>query len=286
MADQPKFFRVAVEGDTTDGRKLTRQDILDCAETFNSELYGIRVNLEHYRGIVPDGVFDMLGDVTAVKAEQIDLPVGSTTQKVMALFAQIKPLERLIAFNKKRQKIFSSIEIGQNCRGTGKAFLMGLAVTDSPASFGTQALEFAAQNPAFLASRKSAEDSLFCVAHEIPSEVFAIEEAPADPTTGLFAKISAFVDSLCGKPEEKPAPVITPPAAEPADGAAFTQIGTMMTEMAGTLQGFIKSSGERHTALETQVKSFADLLEKTPANQFQNRAPATGGNGNAIKTDC
>lgn len=299
MADQPKFFRVAVEGDTTDGRKITRQDILDCAETFNPELYGVRVNLEHYRGIVPGGPFDMLGDVTAVKAEEIELPVGNQKQKVMALFAAIKPLETLLAYNKKRQKIFTSIEIGANCRGTGKAYLVGMAVTDSPASFGTATLEFAAQNPAFLASRKSAPDSLIVAAHEVPADVFAAPEAPEvnpDPT-GLLASLKAFCDRLVsgGPQQESQQQPVTPPApaAPEIDGTAMAAFGTMLTQMATTVTELATSTKASVEKLTTDIKTVADKLEATPAltpgsnaQGFTQRAPATGGNVNAERTDC
>lgn len=301
MADQPKFFRVAVEGDTTDGRKITRQDILDCAETFNPELYGVRVNLEHYRGIVPGGPFDMLGDVTAVKAEEINLPVGTQTQKVMALFAAIKPLETLLAYNKKRQKIFSSIEIGANCRGTGKAYLVGMAVTDSPASFGTATLEFAAQHPAFLASRKSAPDSLIVTAHEVPAEVFATEEAPAsnpDPT-GVFASIKAFFDGMKpsgqnGAQQQSQEEPKTPPApaAPEFDGTSFAAFGAILTQMATSVTELSNSTKASIDKLTTDVKAVTDKLEATPApgaglnaNGFMQRTAATGGNATGLKAE-
>lgn len=282
-----RFFRVAVEGATTDGRAIDRQWLLDAAETYNRDTYAARVNLEHVRGVTADGPFQAYGDVLSLKTETIDLTIAGKAEKRIALLAQIDALDPLIAMNKKGQKLYSSIEIAPNFAGTNKAYFVGLAVTDSPASLGTEMLQFASaqgeNSP--LAHRKQDKANLFTAAEEVTIE---LAEVPADPTTGLFAKISAFVDSLSGKPEEKPA-AITPPAADPAPGesaAAFAQIGTMMTEMATTMQAFIKSSGERHTALETQVKSFAELLEKTPAHQFQQRQPATGGNADTIKTDC
>ena len=43
-----KFFRVAVEGATTDGRTIERQWLVDAAETYNPNTYGARVWLEHF----------------------------------------------------------------------------------------------------------------------------------------------------------------------------------------------------------------------------------------------
>lgn len=300
MADQPKFFRVAVEGDTTDGRKITRQDILDCAETFNPELYGVRVNLEHYRGIVPGGPFDMLGDVTAVKAEEIELPVGNQKQKVMALFAAIKPLETLMAYNKKRQKIFTSIEIGANCRGTGKGYLVGMAVTDSPASFGTETLEFAAKHPAFLASRKAAPENLICTSHEVPSDVFTADEPQANPDpTGVFASIKAFFDGMkpggqsAGQQQSQQEPVTPPaPAAPEFDGTAFAAFGAILTQIATSVTELSTKSGAAIEKLTTDLKAVTDKLEASPATGpgtnaqgFTQRAPATGGNVTGLKAE-
>ena len=55
MPQISKFFRVALEGATTDGRSVSRQDIQDCADTFNRDSYGVRVNCEHFRGSCPKG---------------------------------------------------------------------------------------------------------------------------------------------------------------------------------------------------------------------------------------
>lgn len=54
------------------------------------------------------------------------------------------------------QKVYTSMEIRPNFSNTGKCYLIGLAVTDDPASLGTEYLEFcsrAVQNP--LAGKKT-----------------------------------------------------------------------------------------------------------------------------------
>ncbi len=56
---------------------------------------------------------------------------------------------------KKGQKLFTSMEVSPKFAGYGKAYLVGLAATDNPASLGTEMLTFsasAAHNP--LANRK------------------------------------------------------------------------------------------------------------------------------------
>ena len=83
MSKPSKFFRVATEGATTDGRNIDRATIEQLAATYNPKTYGARIWLEHIRGIVPDSQFKAYGDVIAVKAEEVDTDSG----KKLALFA-------------------------------------------------------------------------------------------------------------------------------------------------------------------------------------------------------
>jgi hypothetical protein len=57
MAELPegrviKRFRVAREGQTVDGRELTRQEIQEMADTYNREHYAGRINIEHFWRLV------------------------------------------------------------------------------------------------------------------------------------------------------------------------------------------------------------------------------------------
>ncbi|WP_239688353.1 GPO family capsid scaffolding protein, partial [Citrobacter freundii] len=125
-----KFFRIGVEGDTCDGRIISGNDIQEMAESFDPRVYGCRINLEHIRGLFPDGDFKRLGDVVELKAEKID--DDSALNGKWALFAKITPTDDLIAMNKKLQKVYTSMEIQPNFANTGKCYLVGLAVTDDP----------------------------------------------------------------------------------------------------------------------------------------------------------
>lgn len=107
-----KFFRIGVEGDTCDGRVISAQDIQEMAETFDPRVYGCRINLEHLRGILPDGIFKRYGDVAELKAEKID--DDSALKGKWALFAKITPTDDLIAMNKAAQKVYTSMEIQPN----------------------------------------------------------------------------------------------------------------------------------------------------------------------------
>lgn len=291
-----RFFRVAVEGATTDGRSIERQWLLDAAETYNRDTYAARVNLEHVRGITPDGPFQAYGDILALKTEEITLDVGGKQEKRLALFAEIDALEPLVAMNKKNQKLYSSIEISPNFANTGKAYLVGMAVTDSPASLGTEMLQFAAQakeNP--LAHRKQDKANLFTAAEETAIEL--ADEAPAgqpaSEVPGLLSSIKGLLEKMTGKPAvHEP---VTPPApaagADTGDAAQFAAFGEILTRMTGAVEkvvGEFATVSASVTALSTRVEKVEKVFEHTPANQFQHqqRQPATGGAGNVIKTDC
>jgi hypothetical protein len=160
-----KWFRVAVEGATTDGRHIERDWIEQMAATYDRSKYGARVWMEHIRGTLPDSPFRAYGDILAVKVDDVEID----GKKVRALFAQIEPTDDLVSMvNKLKQKIFTSIEVREKFADTGKAYLMGLGVTDTPASLGTEMLAFSAQHPEAspLKSRKQSPDNLFTVAEE------------------------------------------------------------------------------------------------------------------------
>ncbi len=133
--------RVALSGLTVDGREILPQELRDIAETYNTSVYTATVWLEHDRD------FGSYGTVFNVRLDETspDLQQGQ-----VALEAQIKPNDKLLELNDRGEKLFSSIEIRPNFAGSGKAYLGGLAVTDEPASLGTQEWYFSstARHPA------------------------------------------------------------------------------------------------------------------------------------------
>lgn len=117
------WFRVAVEGATSDERTIKRSWLEEAANNFNPSTYGALIWLEHYRNVLPDSPFKTYGDVLVVKTEEVDI----NGQKKLALFAQVEPTPELIAMNKAKQKIYTSIEIDDNFSDTGEAYIVGLA---------------------------------------------------------------------------------------------------------------------------------------------------------------
>lgn len=187
MASKAKKFRVATEGATTDGRNIERSWIEQMAKNYDPKKYGARVNLEHYKGLLPDGPFKRYGDVLALSAEKVE-------DGKLALFAVIDPTEDLVALSKARQKVYTSIEVDPNFSDTGAAYLVGLAITDDPASLGCEMLEFSAKAKASpLAARKEKPENLFTAAIEFTLE---LEDDSAlagfsDKIKGVLAKFSS-----------------------------------------------------------------------------------------------
>ncbi|KHT31215.1 GPO family capsid scaffolding protein [Pectobacterium carotovorum] len=140
-----KKFRVAVSGATVDGREIKPEHLRDAAANYSPEVYGARVNVEHYLSPYPDSDFGAMGDVTALSAEDItDGPLSGRT----ALYAEIEPSARMKQLTDAGKKVFSSIELHPKFALNGKAYVMGLAMTDTPASLGTERLKFTAQQRA------------------------------------------------------------------------------------------------------------------------------------------
>jgi len=265
-----KFFRVAVEGATTDGRVIDRSFIAQMAANFDPQVYGARIWMEHLRSTWSNGEFKAYGDVTAVKAEEVT--IGGA--KKLALFAQISPTPELVAMNKARQKIYTSIEINPKFADTGEAYLVGLAVTDSPASLGTEVLSFAAQHPDSnpFTSRKQDPDNLFTAAVETALEF----EDPITEPEGI--KLSDTIKNLLKRFSTKTT----------SDDARFTELVDAVETLAthanlsadefadekrrvDTLEAALQKTNDEFAAFKQQVES-------TDANSSQ-RPAATGGAG-------
>ncbi|HAV9898702.1 TPA: capsid protein [Escherichia coli] len=186
MTVKAKRFRIGVEGATTDGREIQREWLEQMAASYNPAVYTALINLEHIKSYLPDSTFNRYGKVTALFAEEIT--EGPLAGK-MALYADVEPTESLVELVKKGQKLFTSMEVSPKFADTGKAYLVGLAATDDPASLGTEMLTFsasAAHNP--LANRKQNPANLFTAAEETVIELEEIQ----DDKPSLFARVTAL----------------------------------------------------------------------------------------------
>lgn len=262
-----KYFRVAKEGATTDGRAIDAAWLLQAAANYNTETYGARINVEHIRGISPEGPFDAYGDVIGLETREE--PDGK-----IALYAQISPTDELIALNKKRQKVYTSCEFAPSFADTGEAYLVGLAVTDNPASLGTQMLTFAAQNPndSPFTAKKQAPGNLFTVA----SEELVIElEAAQAPGAGPI--LLSKVKQLLGLNKKDAV------ANEQRFSDMSAAVETVATHAAATadttakLHKTVNEQATKMTKLETDLATLTEKLSNTADGQPPRpRAAGTG----------
>ena len=269
------WFRVAVEGATSDKRKIERTWLEQAAKNFSQNTYGARVWLEHFRSLLPDSPFKAYGDITAVKTDEVEI----AGQKKLALFAQIEPTPELVAMNKAKQKIYTSIEIDESFADSGEAYIVGLAVTDSPASLGTDVLAFSAQKPdaSPFKDRHYSATSMFTEALEAEIKFEEVAETE-NKALGLFNRV---MDAL-GKSKDKSV----------KDDAQFSEL----TEAVEALANHAKDQGTAFTTEQTKLNTlqtaheklaseFADLLKRlgdTEDHSQQHRPPATGGDGKVL----
>jgi len=290
MAKRSKFFCIAVEGATCDGRTLDRAALEEMAATYDPKTYTARVNMEHIRGFSADPPFCAYGDVAALKTQEVTLKVGGQDVKKLGLFAQVDALDNLLAVQAKGQKLFSSIELNPAFADSGKAYLQGLAVTDSPASLGTEIMTFAATqgDKSPFASRKQAPGNFFSAAHEISIE-WEDGAAPAnDGGVSAFFAAAAAAFARFTAPKEEPKSEPKPPAAEGDAGAIdqrFAAVAEGIGQMTQGLAAFTGKIDSDLAALRGEISSVKASIETTP-KPGERRPVGTGGVGNFAKTDC
>jgi hypothetical protein len=267
-----KWTRIAVEGATTDGRNIERSWIEDMAVQYSQNTYGARINCEHIKGYWPGGEFGAYGDVVALKAEEAE--IGGV--KKLALFAQLEPNAALLALNKAGQKVYTSIEVNPKFADTNKAYLMGLAITDTPASLGTEALSFSAQHGT-MAGRKQDEDNLFSAAEEAQLEFDEVSDQPS-----MFAALKQSITELLSKYSAK----------DSSDASNFTELGealqslltfnTQQADAASKTDEQLASLQTQFSQLTAELKALQTKLGTTEDHRQQPRPEATGGDGTVL----
>ncbi|EEE3306335.1 GPO family capsid scaffolding protein [Salmonella enterica subsp. enterica] len=278
-----KFFRIGVEGDTCDGRIISASDIQEMADTFDPRVYGCRINLEHIKSVFPDSPFKRYGDVVELKAEKIE--DDSALNGKLALFAKISPSDDLVAMNKALQKVYTSMEIAPNFSNSGKCYLVGLAVTDDPASLGTEYLEFcrnAKHNP--LNRFKANPENLISAATLAELE---FEDQPETVFTALTDKVKAIFSRK-----------------QVSDDARMNDVHEAVTAVSEHVQTNLTAQDERISDMETAFATFKQeltgkveetslafsalktTLDKTESFSQPRRTKASGGGGDELLTDC
>ncbi|WJM28610.1 GPO family capsid scaffolding protein [Novosphingobium resinovorum] len=265
-----KFFRVAVEGATVDGRVIQREWLEQMAANYDPATYTARINCEHIAGYSPEKPFNAYGSVLSLKTEEVELTIGGEKKKLLGLYAEIDANDNLVAINKADQKLFTSCEIHPDFAGEGEAYLVGLAVTDQPASLGTEPLKFAAMS----------RPNVFSAAHETSIEIVSSAEnsSVADAIKSGFAGLAAmFGRSETEKPKEEPKP-------KAANDNSF-DVAAFSAALGEQVAAAVKPSNDAVTALATRFDALEAKLSTEEKPQTFKRAPAAGGAGTAL-TDC
>ncbi|MGX1944562.1 GPO family capsid scaffolding protein [Raoultella ornithinolytica] len=268
-----KKFRVAVSGNTVDGREIQPQHLRDAAANYNLEVYAARVNIEHFLSPYPGSDFGAMGDVVALSAEDItEGPLAGRT----GLYAEIEPSERMKQMTDKGQKVYSSIELHPQFALNGKAYMMGLAMTDTPASLGTERLKFAAQQRASVMAFNNQQVEAPMITEAIEAEVIELAAQRSDEGKQWFNRVMGIL----GKGQK-------------TDDQRFGQVHQAVEAVAQSQvdlgEQFSTAEQERQQDKASIQKLTADMaalrqqLEGTDGN-FSQR-PAAGGGDSAQLAD-
>ncbi|EAM2041282.1 GPO family capsid scaffolding protein [Salmonella enterica subsp. enterica] len=278
-----KFFRIGVEGDTCDGRIISGNDIQEMADTFDPRVYGCRINLEHIKSVFPDSPFKRYGDVVELKAEKIE--DDSALNGKLALFAKISPSDDLVAMNKALQKVYTSMEIAPNFSNSGKCYLVGLAVTDDPASLGTEYLEFcrnAKHNPLnrFKANPENLISAATLAELEFEDQPETVFTALTDKVKAIFSRKQVSDDARMNDVHEAVTAVSEHVQTNlTAQDKRISDMETALATFKQELTGKVEKTSQAFSALKT-------TLDKTESFSQPRRTKASGGGGDELLTDC
>ncbi|HCO4674275.1 TPA: GPO family capsid scaffolding protein [Escherichia coli] len=260
-----KKFRVAVSGSTVDGREISPVHLREAAENFNPDVYAARVNVEHYLSPCPSSEFSAMGDVTALSTEDItEGPLAGRT----ALYAEIEPTERMKQLVADGKKIYSSIELHPQFSVNGRAYLVGLAMTDTPASLGTERLKFTAQQRQAVMTFNSVQGEAPLISEAIESEIIEMAEQRQEEGTQWFNRVMGII----GRGRK-------------ADDASFSRIQEAVEGVAtsqadiidrfNTLETRHQQDSQKITLLTTELAALKEKL-RTQDGDPENRFTATG----------
>lgn len=260
-----KKFRVAVSGSTVDGREISPVHLREAAENFNPDVYAARVNVEHYLSPCPSSEFSAMGDVTALSTEDItEGPLAGRT----ALYAEIEPTERMKQLVADGKKIYSSIELHPQFSVNGRAYLVGLAMTDTPASLGTERLKFTAQQRQAVMTFNSIQGEAPLISEAIESEIIKMAEQRQEEGTQWFNRVMGII----GRGRK-------------ADDASFSRIQEAVEGVATSQADIIdrfnaletrhQQDSQKITSLTTELAALKEKL-RTQDGDPQNRFTATG----------
>jgi hypothetical protein len=271
-----KPFLLATAGSTVDGRTIDENMLKEMASSYDPKTYGARLNIEHIRGISGDKPFRSYGDVLELSTAQVDVNFNGKTEKRLGLFGVFEVTDDAKALNDASQKVYPSIEIEDNFAGKGFAYLMGCALTDSPASIATDRLQFNRQMPGTIHFSRD----------EAAQLEFSEDKSGGDDggtfLTGLKGVLDGFAAKFgTSKPEEKPAPKPDDKVPAPFDFAQlaplFDQFGQTVAKEIGAMRAEFRTEVD---GLAIKLKKLDDEREETPADHHHRRPKSDGKAGN------
>ncbi|MCX9039154.1 GPO family capsid scaffolding protein [Citrobacter portucalensis] len=212
---------VATAGKTADGREIMEEWLQDAAETYNPQTYTALIWPRHDETFEARSWSYNYGEVAALKTERVD--------GVLKLFAQLMPNDWLISTNEMGQKLFTSIEVAENFAGIGKYYLIGLAVTDIPASLGTTRLMFSMGSTQFAMEQGGAE-------------MFSLGEL-SDASEEAKTREKSFIQRFFSRNKDNP------PQTKEED--------EMTKEQFDALMGRMDTQDAAITGIQEQVKAFS-----------------------------
>lgn len=275
-----KFVRIATSGPTIDGRQIEANWLTQAAKNYNPATYAARGNIEHIRGVTGEKPFRAVADVISLKAENVTVDLAGKSETRVGLFAELDVTQDLVDLNKDDQKLYTSIEIIPEFAGTKEAYMVGLAFTDSPASLGTDRLQFTAHAKAFGAFVSA------------PAELTLDLVPPAAPTEveSFMSGLKSFLTGLAPKPNEAPAPiVVTQPAISPTTSQDLSAFAGLVSDgfakMTAAIEASSKASAAATKAVAEDLAALKSQVEKTPTNQYTPRQPTSGGGDQANLAD-
>ncbi len=209
--------------------------------------------------------FSAMGDVTALSTEDItEGPLAGRT----ALYAEIEPTERMKQLVADGKKIYSSIELHPQFSVNGRAYLVGLAMTDTPASLGTERLKFTAQQRQAVMTFNSIQGEAPLISEAIESEIIEMAEQRQEEGTQWFNRVMGII----GRGRK-------------ADDASFSRIQEAVEGVAtsqadiidrfNVLEARHKQDRQKITSLTTELTALKEKL-RTQDGDPQNRFTATG----------
>jgi len=270
-----KPFLLATAGSTVDGRTIDDKMLREMASSYNPKTYGARLNIEHIRGISGDRPFRAYGDVLELSTDEVEVDFNGKKEQRLGLFGTFDVTDDAKALNDANQKVYPSVEIEPDFGGKGFAYLMGCALTDSPASIGTDRLTFNRALPGVI-TLTADKSGVPAAAIEAADTADAATQEAAGAVKGFFSKLT---EMLTGAAPQKldPAPKTDD---KTFDVAAFAaEFGKFGEVLAGALDKQAQGFKAELADVSGKFAALQQLVENTADPQHVQRPLGTGHNG-------